>query len=242
VGIFTIITGLLLNEFYTLTGYKGKWGKALGIVAGMYLFCVSLLYAGNYCGKAIFLPYILIVIVLFVTGLYQKDRNPVSQWGLLTVAQLYCEVSLSFLCYIPFIENQQYNPILLLVIFGFIWLNDTGAFLTGSLLGKHRLFPRISPRKSWEGFFGGFVAVLIASQVLARYFTLLNCYEWLLFAVVTVVAATFGDLMESLLKRTYGVKDSGNILPGHGGMLDRFDSAILVSPAVYIFLELIIQS
>ncbi|MDR3266015.1 MAG: phosphatidate cytidylyltransferase [Tannerella sp.] len=242
-GVFAAIIGLLITEFYSLTKYKSKlWIKVSGIIAGMYLFLASLLYAGNYCGKVIFFPYVLMLMVLFAAELYQKEQNPVRKWGILSLAQICCAVSLSFLCYIPFIENQQYNPILLLVIFVFIWLNDTGAYLTGSRLGKHRLFERISPLKSWEGFLGGFVIVLMASQVFAKYITVLNRYEWLLFAIVTVVAATFGDLMESLLKRTYGAKDSGNILPGHGGILDRFDSAIFVSPAVYIFLEIIIRN
>jgi phosphatidate cytidylyltransferase len=242
-GVFAAITGLQIFEFYTLTGYKSKlWGRISGIAAGMYLFPSVLLYAGNYCSKAIFFPYVLMIAVLFVAELYQKEQNPVRQWGILSAAQIYCAVSLSFLGFIPFIESQQYHPLLLLAIFTFIWLNDTGAYLTGSLWGKHRLFERISPLKSWEGFFGGYAAVLIASQIFAKYFTILTWYEWLLFATVTAVAATLGDLTESLLKRTCGAKDSGNILPGHGGMLDRFDSVILVSPAVYIFLETVIRN
>jgi phosphatidate cytidylyltransferase len=242
-GVFAAITGLLIYEFYTLTGYKGKlWSKASGIASGMYLFPAVTLYAGNYCGKAIFFPYILMIMILFVAELYQKEQNPVKRWGILSAAQVYCAVSLSFMGLVPFIENQQYNPLLLLAIFVFIWLNDTGAYLTGSCWGKHRLFERISPSKSWEGFFGGCAAVLIASQIFAKYFTLLTWYEWLLFASVTVVAATLGDLTESLLKRACGAKDSGNILPGHGGILDRFDSVILVSPASYIFLETVIRN
>jgi phosphatidate cytidylyltransferase len=244
-GVFAAITGLMIFEFYSLTGYKSRlWCKALGIIAGMYLFLSSLLYAGR-CfglGKEIFFPYILLLMILFVAELYQKNQNPVKQWGLLSVAQICCAGSLSFLCFIPFIGNQQYNPLLLLMIFIFIWLNDTGAYLTGSLFGKHRLFARISPLKSWEGFLGGLIIVMIASQVFANRFVILTRTEWLLFATVTAVAATFGDLTESLLKRTCGAKDSGRILPGHGGVLDRFDSAILVSPAVYIFLEIVIQN
>jgi phosphatidate cytidylyltransferase len=242
-GVFAVVAGWMIFEFYSLTGYKGRLRyKALGIVAGMYLFLSSLLYAGNYFGKEIFFPYFLMIMILFVAELYQKNQNPVREWGLLSVAQIYCAGSLSFLCFIPFIGNQPYNPLLLLMIFVFIWLNDTGAYLTGSRFGKHRLFVRISPLKSWEGFFGGLVIVLMASQVFAHYFTVLTRIEWLLFALITVIAATFGDLTESLLKRACGAKDSGNILPGHGGFLDRFDSAILVSPAVYIFLEIIIQN
>lgn len=230
----------MIAEFYTLTQYKSKrWTRVGGIIAGMYLFIASLLYAGSRCDKAIFIPYILIIMILFVAVLFQKDENPVKQWGILFIAQIYCAVSLSFLCFIPFIESQQYNPLLLLIIFAFIWLNDTGAYLTGSQLGKHRLFKRISPLKSWEGFWGGFAVVLIASQIFARYLSILTGYEWLLLAVVTVITATFGDLTESLLKRACGAKDSGNLLPGHGGILDRFDSVTLAAPATYMLLEIL---
>jgi phosphatidate cytidylyltransferase len=166
----------------------------------------------------------------------------VKQWALFFMAQICCAGSLSFLCFIPFIGGQQYQPLLLLMVFIFIWLNDTGAYLTGSLFGKHRLFARISPLKSWEGFWGGLIIVLAASQIFAGCFTLLTRTEWLLFATLTAVTATLGDLAESLLKRTCGAKDSGNILPGHGGVLDRFDSVMLVAPAVYIFLETVIQN
>jgi phosphatidate cytidylyltransferase len=124
------------------------------------------------------------------------------------------------------------------MIFIFIWLNDTSAFLIGSLIGKRRLFPRISPLKSWEGFFGGLTVVIIASIIFSRFHTGMEWYYWLAFAVVTSVFATWGDLMESQIKRVFGVKDSGNIFPGHGGVFDRFDSVILASPAVYILFKI----
>jgi phosphatidate cytidylyltransferase len=241
-GVFAAIVGLMISEFYALFKYgAARWVRISGILAGMYLFIATLLYAGKYFGGVIFLPYILIIIVLFVSELYRKNENPVEQWGVMAFSQIYCAGSLSLLCFIPYWNHQKYNPLLLLTIFIFIWLNDTGAYLIGSWKGRRRLFERISPLKSWEGFWGGCAFVLIASQVFARYFTLLTWYEWLLFAVVTVVAATFGDLIESLLKRTGGVKDTGNILPGHGGILDRFDSAILVAPSVFILLEILLN-
>jgi phosphatidate cytidylyltransferase len=241
-AVFGIVIVLMITEFYTLSGFEGKaWIRYLGTLAGMYLFFATLLYAGKFFGSIIFLPYLLALIVLLVAQLYQKNVNPVNQWGIILFSQIYCAGSLSLLCFIPYWNHQSYNPLLLLTIFVFIWLNDTAAYLVGTWKGRHRLFKRISPLKSWEGLWGGFVVVLIVSQIFAQYFTLLTWYEWLLFAVVTVVAATFGDLMESLLKRTYGVKDSGNILPGHGGVLDRFDSVILVAPSVFILLEILLK-
>ena len=133
-------------------------------------------------------------------------------------------------------------PRLLLGIFMFIWLYDTGAYCVGMLLGRHRLFERISPKKSWEGVIGG-VAFSIAGAFASHYwfdefFQVPDLMTWVGLGVVVAVFATFGDLVESLIKRTVGVKDSGNIMPGHGGILDRIDSLLLVVPAVLIYLQL----
>jgi len=138
-------------------------------------------------------------------------------------------------------------PRLLLGMFVFIWLYDSGAYCVGMLLGKHRLFERISPKKSWEGVIGG-IAVCILGAYLANYQPALNSFfqvpdleKWVGLSIVVAVSATFGDLVESLIKRTVGVKDSGHVLPGHGGILDRIDSLLLVSPAVLIYLMLIVD-
>jgi phosphatidate cytidylyltransferase len=208
----------------------------------MYWFVASCLYAGNYTGFDIYIPYIIILLVLLVSELYVPKSDPVSRWGMMIFAQCYCAGFVSLLCFIPYMISPVYNPLPVLMIFVFIWLNDTGAYLTGTLMGKHRLFQRISPLKSWEGFGGGLFVVVAASLCFACFYKELTWYQWLIFAVITVVSATWGDLMESLLKRTYGAKDSGKILPGHGGMLDRFDSAILASPSVYVYFELLIRN
>ncbi len=137
-------------------------------------------------------------------------------------------------------------PRLLLGMFIFIWLYDTGAFCVGVLLGRHRLFERISPKKSWEGVIGG-IAVSVAGAFATHYwfdefFQVPDLNTWVGLSIVVAVFATFGDLVESLIKRTVGVKDSGHILPGHGGILDRIDSLLLVSPAVLIYLLLIVPN
>ena len=243
VGVFSIVVGSLINEFYTLTKYEGKiWQRSIGIVAGMYLFIASFLFTANYAGHWIYYPYFLVILLLLISGLYVKDGHPVAQWGLICFAQWYCAGFLSFLCLISYIQSPVYNPFPVLMIFAFIWLNDIGAYLIGSWKGKRRLFPRISPLKSWEGFGGGLVVAMIASLVCSHFCSELVWYKWLAFSVLTVVSATYGDLLESLIKRSYGVKDSGKILPGHGGLLDRFDSVILTAPVMYIFFKLVIQS
>ena len=126
-----------------------------------------------------------------------------------------------------------------LSIFIFTWVNDTGAYCTGMLFGKHRLFERISPKKSWEGSVGGAAFSLLAAAVMSRFFPFLSLPQWMGLGLTVVVFGTWGDLTESLLKRTLGIKDSGNILPGHGGMLDRFDSTLMAVPAAVIYLYVI---
>ena len=119
-----------------------------------------------------------------------------------------------------------------------LWANDTGAYLIGTAIGKHRLFERISPKKSWEGSIGGFIISMIAAFLFSIFYTKLNIYEWFIFAALISVSGTYGDLTESILKRKIGVKDSGNILPGHGGLLDRFDSSLFAAPVIYSYLIL----
>jgi phosphatidate cytidylyltransferase len=242
-GVFSLIVGLLIHELYTLLKYEGpQWIRILGISGGIYLFIATCLYAGNYTGYAIYLPYLAILLVILISGLYIHNTNPVNQWGIALFAQCYCAGTISLLCFIPYMISPDYNPVPVLMIFIFIWLNDTGAYLIGSWKGKHRLFRRISPLKSWEGFFAGLFVVVASSVCFACFYEDLTWYQWLIFAFVTVISATWGDLIESLLKRTYGVKDSGKILPGHGGMLDRFDSVILASPCIYIYFEVLIRN
>ncbi len=239
-GVFSLIVGLLIHEFYALSKNNGlKWQRFLGIIGGMYLFFVSCLFAGHYVGSLIYIPYILLLLILFISSLYVRNSNPVVQWGQICFAQFYFAGFLSLLSFVAYMQSPEYKPFLVLMVFIFIWLNDTGAYLVGTWIGKHRLFVSVSPLKSWEGFFGGLVVVFITALVLSHFFMELSLYYWLAFAIITVISATYGDLIESLVKRTYGVKDSGKMLPGHGGVFDRFDSVLLSAPFVYIFFRLI---
>ena len=123
-----------------------------------------------------------------------------------------------------------------LAMYIFIWANDSGAYLSGVTLGKHKLFPRISPKKSWEGSIGGALLTVAAGVVIAQFYTFMNVWQWIGMALVVVVFGTFGDLTESMIKRHLGIKDSGTMLPGHGGILDRLDSMLFVIPAVVVYL------
>jgi phosphatidate cytidylyltransferase len=131
-----------------------------------------------------------------------------------------------------------FSPGIIIGFFLLIWANDTGAYLAGVTFGKHKLFERISPAKTWEGFFGGIVLVVIVAWLLSGWLGVVGRTQWLIIAVIVSIAGTYGDLIESMLKRSMGVKDSGNIMPGHGGFLDRFDSALVSFPLVYLFIAL----
>jgi phosphatidate cytidylyltransferase len=134
-----------------------------------------------------------------------------------------------------FIQGS-FNPYIPLGFLIILWSNDTGAYLAGKSFGKHKLFERISPNKTWEGFVGGLILALFVGFNLAQYFGGLERWQWAVMAVIIAVFGTLGDLVESMLKRTLGVKDSGNILPGHGGLMDRFDGLLLAAPLVFLFL------
>ena len=239
-------------EFYGLTTNNNQLThKVIGISGGVYLFAASFFYAGGYTSLYVFFPYILFLLLMLIAGLYHKTSNPVNDWAITLFAQFYCAGLFSLLNFIVFKSDYTYNSYYALLIFIFIWLNDTSAYLVGTALGKHRLFPRISPLKSWEGFWGGLIVTLSIAQLFAYFCpphffpaNLLNLswYDWLFLPMIIVIFGTWGDLLESLMKRTYGVKDSGKLLPGHGGILDRLDSVMLAIPAVFLYIKFFIQN
>ena len=194
------------------------------------------------------MPYLLTVVYLLVSELYLKQTNPINNWAYTMLSQMYIALPFSMINVLAFRStpdgNVTFEWLLPLSLFIFLWTNDTGAYCSGSLLGRHKLFPRISPGKSWEGSIGGAVFVMIAAAII--YFLNVGqtdglvagmpLWQWLGLGLVVVVFGTWGDLVESLFKRTLGIKDSGNILPGHGGMLDRFDSSLMAIPAAVVYL------
>lgn len=241
--LFTLITALSVHEFgHLMNTYNGgSLNKTITALGGAYLFLAQ----GSFCIGAtdarIFLPYLFLLLYVMITELYLKKANPLGNWAFSMLSQLYIALPfalLNILAYHNSPENSSvtYNPILPLSIFVFIWLSDTGAYCVGSLIGKHRLFERISPKKSWEGSVGGAVFSIASSLIFAHCYPFFSIAQWAGLAAVVVVFGTWGDLTESLMKRQLGIKDSGNILPGHGGMLDRFDSALMAIPAAVIYI------
>ncbi len=247
--LFSIITGLTVWEFTGLVNEREDVtvNRFISTVAGVYFFYAMTYYCSDmYAGIAksvVFIPYLVTIVYLLVAELYLKQKDPIQDWAYTMLAQIYIALPFSLINVLAFNATSEgyvaFNTLLPLSIFIFLWVNDSGAYCVGSLLGRHKLFPRISPGKSWEGSIGGAVFVLAAAYAISYFLDtdqMLAMPVWLGLGLVVVVFGTWGDLVESLFKRTLGIKDSGNILPGHGGMLDRFDSSLLAIPAAVIYL------
>lgn len=248
VMLFALVTGMTIWEFAGLVNDRPKItiNRFICTVAGVYLFLAMAGYNSGITPSSVFIPYLVSIIYLLVAELYLKAEDPINNWAYTMMSQVYVALPFSLLNVLAFQSNGtaiQYTFVAPLAVFVFLWVNDSGAYLCGSLLGRHKLFPRVSPGKSWEGSIGGGILVM-AFAVGVWYLTNqygmndlgLNAPEWAGLGLTVVIFGTWGDLIESLFKRTLGIKDSGNILPGHGGMLDRFDSSLLAIPAAVVYL------
>lgn len=246
--LFAIVTGLTIWEFTGLVNERDgvDTNRLICTVAGVYFFIAVIGFCSELTPSTVFIPYLITVVYLMITELYAKNPDPIHTWAYTMMSQMYIALPFSMLGVLAFRGSHEgvvYSWVAPLSVFVFLWINDTGAYLCGSLLGRHKLFPRISPGKSWEGSIGGFVfvsAIAVLIWHLAESYGYndlsLNAYEWVGLGLVVAVFGTWGDLVESLFKRTIGIKDSGNILPGHGGMLDRFDSSLMAMPAAVVYL------
>lgn len=243
--LFMAISALTIYEFGQLVNTRADGvsvNKTIIMLGGAYMFLAVMGFCIDKADSTIFLPYVILLLYLMISELYLKKANPILNWAYSMLSQLYIGLPFALLNVLAFQKDPMefsgvsYKAILPLSIFIFLWLSDTGAYCIGSLIGKHRLFERISPKKSWEGSIGGGVVAIGSSFILAHYFTFMSMWQWAGLALVVVIFGTWGDLTESLLKRQLHVKDSGTILPGHGGMLDRFDSALMAIPAAVFYL------
>lgn len=253
VCFFALVTGLSIWEFTGLVNLREnvKVNRFISTVAGVYLFLAFAGWCMNVVPSAAFVPYLITVVYLFISELYQRNEDAINDWAYTMLSQMYVALPMACINMLAFRSQgaeSVYGLLLPLSVFIFLWCNDTGAYLSGSLLGKHKLFPRISPGKSWEGSIGGgilvcFIALLMSYidengvlECIGAAQTGLTSLQWVGLGLVVVFFGTWGDLVESLFKRTLGVKDSGNILPGHGGMLDRFDSSLMAIPASVVYI------
>ncbi len=244
--VFGLLIVLGIKEIYNMTGHGANQSWLVTLVdmlGGVGLFVAFYFHStGQGLPAMRLLPIAGYLVLRCIIQLYRPSQNAVQSLERSFFALGYVALPIALLNSIVSLSA----PRLLLALFVFIWVNDTGAFLAGSAFGKHRLFERISPKKSWEGFVGGLVACVLVALATNRwcneFFEVPELSTWVALSVLTSVMATFGDLVESLLKRTEGVKDSGHLIPGHGGVLDRIDSLLLVSPAALIFLAIIINN
>ena len=249
VFLFALITGLSIWEYCGLVNGKEDVtvNRFITTVAGVYLFlAVAGFRTGIVTNFIVFVPYLLTIVYLFIAELYTGNKDAINDWAYTMLSQMYIALPFSMINVLAFetstFDGQiHYDMLLPLSIFIFLWTNDTGAYCSGSLFGKHKLFPRISPAQSWEGSIGGGIFVIIAAIIIGYLANdgaahRLSIPGWVGLGLVVTFFGTWGDLVESLFKRTLGVKDSGTILPGHGGMLDRFDSSLMAIPAAVIYL------
>ena len=235
--LFMIVSTLAVREFHALVGSDIKT-MTYSMMSNVLLFStLYFLFYGDIIWRGLLIAYVAVMLLALITHLFRPQVQPIQSWGNLCASQLMVALPFALMNGI-----MMHNQWLMLALFILLWVNDSGAYIVGSLTakrkgGNHKMFPRVSPAKSWEGLIGGFVFDLIAGYVFFRVgwmgdMTLMNS---LLFALAGGVFGTLGDLMESLFKRTLGVKDSGKFMPGHGGVLDRFDSLMLAIPVTYFF-------
>ncbi len=240
--VFLIFTILGVTEFYGVISKTGS--KPLGfsgIIISALLFCITSYIAisnSNYHFILILLP---LLFIEFIIELFRKHKTPFTNIAFTFLGIFYVALPLSLLNFLtnPAFEHDKYIKGILIGFFLLIWSNDTFAYLTGMKFGKHKLFERISPKKTWEGSIGGFVFSLLTAYILSLFVIELSLLQWLGMAIIIVIFGSLGDLTESLLKRSLDLKDSGSILPGHGGILDRFDAVLLAAPFAFVYLLLV---
>jgi phosphatidate cytidylyltransferase len=238
-AIFFFICIMSLREFYALTLLDGFLPqKAFGTICGMVIFCLSFfIERGNISYRYYFLIFPLVSCV-YMIKLYKKfERKPFTNIAYTFLGICYVAVPFALLNIAAF-ENGNYNFEIIWGCLFILWATDTGAYFAGTFFGRRKLFERISPKKSWEGAVGGALLALVFAYGISTFFHTLALWQWMCVGVIIVVGGVFGDLVESLLKRSIEIKDSGDALPGHGGFLDRFDGLLISAPFIVAFLEI----
>lgn len=246
------LTGLLIlsgtqYEYFRIIKSTGINAQMIpGMITGIAAYILATLVASGLLGFRFLLLFIPFIALIMILELYRRQDKPFDSLAHTLFSIFYITLPFSLFPFsafgreginsiIPY-ESIIFSPGIVIGFFILLWINDTGAYITGITLGKHRLMERISPKKSWEGFAGGIVFSVLAAWLLSRLLGVLDTPEWIIVAIIVAVSGTFGDLIESMLKRSTGIKDSGSIMPGHGGFMDRFDSTLLSFPLVFLFI------
>ncbi len=254
-ALFFLIAMLGLNEFYNnllkhSNIHPQRW---VGMIVGALVF---LLFAFRYelFGESIFIMIVPFIVAIFFIELLRNKENPFVNIAVTITGIFYVVLPfalwVSYLCPYTSFHNTfinqlantfipaVYNPHLLSGYFFIMWTNDTGAYIVGRTMGKHKFWERISPHKTWEGFIGGIVLSVAVAYLISHFYTDFSALLWMILGVIISISGTLGDLVESLFKRSIDVKESGGLLPGHGGILDRFDSVLLSTPIVLALVQM----
>ncbi len=237
--VFCIICLFSLLEFYKLAGLDGVLPqKTFGTICGVSIFVLSFFIEKGSISYRYYFLIFPIVSCVYMIKLYKKfERKPFTNIAFTFLGIFYVAVPIALLNIAVF-ENGYYNYEIMFGCLFILWASDTGAYFAGTFFGRRKLFERISPKKSWEGFFGGAMLALIFSYGLSQFFHSISLTQWIVVGLIIIVGGTFGDLVESLLKRSIEIKDSGNSIPGHGGFLDRFDGLLISAPFIVAYLEI----
>jgi phosphatidate cytidylyltransferase len=235
--IFSVLMFFSIYEFQKMEKIKSIFSYFLGasMVLIFYIFNFHFLDSKinhNY----IITIFILSLFIPFIIALVSKNKNNLNSLKSEFFIFVYIIIPFFLMLTIPFIQNKNYDNQIMLGIFILIWINDTFAYLIGKKFGKNKLFERISPKKTIEGFAGGFIFALIGGFIISNYFTNLKPINWIVIALIASIFGSIGDLIESMFKRNAKIKDSSNLIPGHGGFLDRLDSIIFATPFIFIYL------
>ncbi|MCD4768743.1 MAG: phosphatidate cytidylyltransferase [Bacteroidales bacterium] len=236
VGFVIMVASLI--EFYKLLSVIGLVSdKIAGVAIGIIIYLISLAVSAGMADSMFFMIVIPAVILFFIFELYRTNGNPFANLANTLLGVIYISLPFALMPFSAFSHSGTFSPLLLVGFFILLWTYDSAAYLIGTSIGRHRLFERISPKKSWEGAIGGIMIAMVAGRILSGWLSLFSATEWIILAALISLFATFGDLFQSLLKREAGVKDSGSVMPGHGGFLDRFDGFLFAFPVTFIFLQ-----
>lgn len=236
--VFLLICSFSLHEFYRLAGMDGMLPqKSIGMLAGIAVFVLSFFIEKQLLPYHFYFFIFPLLSLTYLIKLYKNEKKPFTNIAFTFLGVFYVAVPFALLNHAVY-ELGEYNYEVLLGLLLILWASDTGAYFAGIRFGRHKLFERISPKKSWEGFGGGALLALVVAYLISLYFTTLPVGSWMVMGVLVIVGGTFGDLVESLLKRSMEIKDSGSSLPGHGGFLDRFDGLLISAPFIVAYLEI----
>ena len=238
--IFGTILGMSQMEFYKLSGLDGMLPlKSFGTILGLLIFTLTFLVEKEHLPhEYLYLIFPLVSLTFFIKLYKKTDKKPFTGVAYTYLGIFYVAVPISLLNLAVFSVDAVYHYEILIGCLLILWASDSGAYFAGTRFGKTKLFERVSPKKSWEGFLGGAFSAILVAFVISQYFTVLEDWKWLVIAGIIIIAGTYGDLIESLFKRSIEIKDSGSVLPGHGGFMDRFDGLLLSAPFITAFLKI----